>query len=138
MSGSRGLLSVAAIDIVAVLVFATLGRASHQEGLSPAGVAGTAWPFLLGLAIGWAILAARGAVRRGIVAQVGPGVTVWLCTWILGLVARRLFTDGGVQFSFVLVAGTFLALFLLGPRWLRSRAGASRPVGDREDGSGPP
>lgn len=133
MTGSRGVWSAAALDVVAVIVFATLGRASHQEGLSSAGVAGTAWPFLLGLAIGWAVLAARGAVRRGIVTHVGPGITVWLCTWILGLLSRRLFTDGGVQFSFVLVAGTFLALFLIGPRWL----GRRRDRHDRREHQGP-
>jgi len=63
-----------------------------------------------------------------LVASLGPGVTVWLGTWLLGLVCRRRFADGDVEFSFVLVAGTFLALFLLGWRWLLGRGSVGGPA----------
>ena len=39
-------------DAVCVVVFCTIGRRSHAEGLSVAGIAETAWPFLAG-AGGW-------------------------------------------------------------------------------------
>ena len=45
-------------DVAAVLVFCAVGRRSHAEGITIAGVATTAWPFLTGTVVGW--LAARG------------------------------------------------------------------------------
>ena len=35
-------------DLVSVVVFCTIGRRSHAEGLTVAGIAETAWPFLAG------------------------------------------------------------------------------------------
>ncbi len=43
-------------DVVGVLVFCTIGRRSHAEGLTVAGVAETAWPFLAGTAVGWLLI----------------------------------------------------------------------------------
>ena len=40
-------------DAVCVTVFCTLGRRSHEEGLTLAGIAHTAWPFLVGTLTGW-------------------------------------------------------------------------------------
>ena len=37
-------------DVLCVLAFVMIGRASHQAGESLAGVTSTAWPFLAGLA----------------------------------------------------------------------------------------
>ncbi|MFZ0530798.1 MAG: DUF3054 domain-containing protein, partial [Propionicimonas sp.] len=45
-------ITVLGIDLAAVLVFAAIGRASHAEALSLAGLAQTAWPFLVAVAIG--------------------------------------------------------------------------------------
>ncbi len=112
-----------AIDAVCVLVFATLGRASHSEGITIGGIAGTAWPFLLGLLVGWGILLWRKGIAR--VTEIGPGVTIWVCTWWFGLLFRRVFTSGGVEFSFFLVAGAFLGLFLVGWRFVAGRLGRS-------------
>ena len=42
-----------AADAVCVVVFCTIGRRSHAEGLTVAGIAETAWPFLAGTAVGW-------------------------------------------------------------------------------------
>ena len=39
-------------DIVCVIVFCTIGRRSHAEGMTVAGIAETAWPFLVGTAAG--------------------------------------------------------------------------------------
>ena len=50
-------------DIVGVLVFCAIGRRSHADGLSVAGVADTAWPFLVGTAIGWRVAVAAFARR---------------------------------------------------------------------------
>ena len=67
-------------DVLCVLAFVVIGRASHQAGESLAGVTSTAWPFLAGLAAGEA---ATRAWRRP-AALVPTGVGVWLATVALG------------------------------------------------------
>ena len=98
-------------DIVGVLVFCTIGRRSHAEGLTAAGVAETAWPFLAGTAIGW--LLSRGWRRP--TALVPTGVVVWLCTVAVGMLLRKA-TSAGVAVSFVVVASAVTAVLLLGWR----------------------
>ena len=41
-----------AVDVIAVVVFAIVGRSSHGETNDLLGVAVTAWPFLVGCLIG--------------------------------------------------------------------------------------
>src|SRR4051794_37398944 len=100
-------------DIVGIVVFCVIGRRSHAEGLTAAGVAETAWPFLMGTAVGW--LAAR--AWRHPTAVVPTGVVVWLCTIVVGMPARRA-TSAGVAVSFVIVASVATAVLLLGWRLL--------------------
>jgi hypothetical protein len=99
------------IDALCVLVFCTIGRRSHAEGLTVTGVAGTAWPFLTGAGVGW--LASRG--WRDPAALAPTGITVWLCTVIVGMLLRKA-SGQGVAPSFVLVASVVTALLLLGWR----------------------
>lgn len=98
-------------DLVFVVVFCTIGRRSHAEGLTVAGIAETAWPFLAGTAVGW--LAAR-AWRRPL-SLTPTGVLVWVCTVAVGMVLRKL-SGQGVAVSFVIVASLVTALLLLGWR----------------------
>lgn len=98
-------------DVVGVLVFCAVGRRSHAEGLTVAGVAATAWPFLTGTLIGW--LASRGWRRP--TALTPTGLTVWACTVAVGMLLRKL-SSAGVAASFVVVASTVTALVLLGWR----------------------
>jgi len=111
---TRAGLAAVATDVVCVVVFCTIGRRSHAEGLTVSGIAETAWPFLAGTAVGWLI--AR-AWRRP-AALVPTGIVVWLCTVAVGMSLRKL-TGAGVAPSFVVVASLSTALLLLG--W---RAGA--------------
>ena len=106
----RGALGVLA-DVVCVLAFVVIGRASHQDGESLAGVAGTAWPFLVGLAAGEA---ATRAWRRP-AALVPTGVGVWLATVTLGQLLRAV-SGPGTDAAFIAVSALFLGLFLLGWR----------------------
>jgi hypothetical protein len=92
-------------------VFCTIGRRSHAEGLTLAGVAETAWPFLAGTGIGW--LAARAWLRP--LSPAPTGVLIWLCTVAVGMVLRKL-TGQGVAVSFVIVASLVTAVLLLGWR----------------------
>ena len=107
-------------DLVCVVAFCTIGRRSHAEGLTVAGIAETSWPFLAGTAVGW--LAAR-AWRRPL-SLTRTGVLVWVCTVAVGMVLRKL-SGQGVAVSFVVVASLVTALLLLGWRGvaqlLRSR-----------------
>ncbi|SEF83984.1 Protein of unknown function [Thermomonospora echinospora] len=99
------------LDIVSVLVFVAIGRANHEESGGVAGFAGTAWPFLVSLAIGW--LALR-AWRRP-AALVPAGVGIWLVT-VAGGMALRAVSGQGTALAFVIVATAFLAMELLGWR----------------------
>jgi len=99
------------IDVVAVLIFCALGRRSHDEGVDVSGLAATAWPFLIGTALGW--LLSRGWRRP--TALVPTGVVVWMSTVLVGM-ALRAATSAGVAWSFVAVASTVTAVFLLGWR----------------------
>jgi hypothetical protein len=100
-----------AADVICVVVFCAIGRRSHAEGLTVAGVAETAWPFLTGTVIGW--LLARGWRRPLAIAP--TGLAVWVCTVVIGMLLRRAISQG-VAVSFVVVASTVTALLLLGWR----------------------
>jgi hypothetical protein len=100
-----------ATDVVCVVVFCTIGRRSHAEGLTVAGIAETAWPFLAGTGVGW--LLARGWRRP--TAVVPTGVVVWACTVAVGMLLRKA-TSQGVAPSFVVVASLSTAVLLLGWR----------------------
>lgn len=106
-------------DIVAILLFATLGRAEHQTGLAPADVVGTALPFL----ISWFALAIPlGALRADAVQSPGraaaKAATTWACAWPLGLLLRSLILSRGIPLTFALVVFAVNALLLIGWRTL--------------------
>ncbi|HEX2402513.1 MAG TPA: DUF3054 domain-containing protein [Mycobacterium sp.] len=106
----RALIALVA-DIVCVIVFCTIGRRSHAEGLTVAGVAHTAWPFLAGAAVGWLLI---GGWRRPFTV-IPTGVVVWVCTVAVGMLLRKA-TSAGVSASFVVVASLSTAVLLLGWR----------------------
>jgi len=99
------------MDVIGVLVFCTVGRRSHAEGITLSGVATTAWPFLTGTVLGW--LASRGWRRPTAVAP--TGVVVWLSTVLVGMALRKA-SSAGVAVSFVVVAASVTAILLLGWR----------------------
>jgi hypothetical protein len=101
------------LDVLCVLVFVVIGRASHTQGESVAGIASTSWPFLCGLAAGWA---ASRAWRRPLALR-PAGLVVWLCTVALGM-TLRVVSGQGTAVAFIIVALAFLGLFLLGWRVL--------------------
>jgi peptidoglycan/LPS O-acetylase OafA/YrhL len=99
------------VDVVCVVVFCTIGRRSHAEGITVAGVAETAWPFLAGTAAGW--LAVRGWRRPASLAP--TGLVIWLSTVVIGMLLRKA-TSQGTAVSFVVVASLVTAILLLGWR----------------------
>lgn len=123
---STGLL----LDLVLVVVFAALGRASHAEAQPVIGALLTAWPFLVGTLVGWGVVH---RLSRAWPLDVGRGVTVWITTLVVGMVLRRL-TGAGTAWPFVLVATATLAVLLLGWRalvqwWTRRYAAQPAPRG---------
>ncbi|NKX54001.1 DUF3054 domain-containing protein [Arthrobacter mobilis] len=98
-------------DLAAVVLFAALGRETHEHGLDPAGVLLTAAPFLAGAGLGW--LVAR-AWRRPM--AVWPtGVAIWLGAVVAGLLLRGAF-GGGLAPAFQIVTLVTLGVLLVGWR----------------------
>ena len=98
-------------DLVCVVVFCTIGRRSHAEGLTVAGIAETAWPFLTGTLAGW--LAARAWQRP---TNLYPtGLIIWVATIAVGMLLRKA-TSAGTAGSFIVVASITTAVLLLGWR----------------------
>ncbi len=103
-----------ALDAGAIVIFAAIGRANHAEGIlgdRGIGLATTAWPFLIGAGLGWVI--AKGWNKP--CAWRPTGVIIWASALVGGMLLR-LVSGQGVQVSFVIVAGLFLAAFLIGWR----------------------
>lgn len=101
-----------AADLVAVLVFAAAGRASHDESDALGGLLLTAAPFAVGLLVAWATPVVRArptGLRAGAVALAG--------TAVLGLLLRAAFT-GRLPLTFVAVTIVSLAVLQLGWRGL--------------------
>ncbi|GAA4090374.1 DUF3054 domain-containing protein [Actinomadura miaoliensis] len=111
MLGDVRNLGAAALDVACVLVFVAIGRASHEEAASLAGFAGTAWPFLVGLAVGWLVTRAW----RRPEAFVPAGAGIWVSTVVVGMVLRAV-SGQGTAVAFIVVATLFTALVLLGWR----------------------
>lgn len=117
------------LDLVLVVLFAVAGRSSHEEGLDAAGVAHTAWPFVVGLLVGWAVI----LLRRTPPESLGAGVVAWLAT-LLGGMALRVLTDAGTAVPFVVVATLVTGASLVGWRLVvaavrRWRGGQPRSAG---------
>lgn len=113
-------------DVVLVIVFAALGRSSHEEALDLVGLAGTAWPFLGGLTVGWFLTAWLYRDKFDAFSPVPTGLLVWVSTLTAGMLLRAL-TGQGTAIAFVIVATLFLGVFLIGWR-LIARAVSRRGV----------
>jgi Protein of unknown function (DUF3054) len=99
------------IDAVLVIVFAAIGRASHEHSVDALGVLETAWPFLAGLAVGWLVLRAWKAPA----APLRTGAPLVVITVVLGMILRVV-GGGTTAVAFIIVATVTLLVFLLGWR----------------------
>jgi hypothetical protein len=115
------------IDLGAVVLFVAIGRAAHRHGETPVGLWSTAWPFLVGLAVGWLVLRAR---RRTGVSLV-DGAVVAVTTVGVGMLLR-VWTGQGTAVPFIAVALGFLGAVMLGGRFvggaIRSWCRAHQPT----------
>jgi hypothetical protein len=103
-------------DVVGILIFVTIGRRSHTEGVTVAGIAQTAWPFLAGLTAAWLLFRAW----RQPTAVKPTGITVWLSTVAIGM-GIRAGTGAGTALSFVVVTTIVTGVLLLGWRTVAAR-----------------
>ncbi|MGO3759127.1 MAG: DUF3054 domain-containing protein [Agrococcus casei] len=118
------------LDAALVVVFAAIGRASHERGVfgdGGLGLATTAWPFLAALAVGWVICLGW---RRPL-SIVRTAMPVWVVTVAGGMLLRAV-SDQGTALPFVIVATVTLLVLLVGwrlitavVRRMRARSGAA-------------
>lgn len=99
-------------DLVAVVVFAALGRISHAEPDGLTGLLGTALPFLVGAGAAWATPWARAEP-----ASLRAGAVVLAGTVLVGCLLRWAFL-GRLPAPFAVVAAVSLGVLLLGWRAL--------------------
>lgn len=93
----------AAVDLVLVVVFAIVGRASHAEALTLGGIAQTGWPFLAACLLGWLVVSLLDDTGYGPRAA----LVIWLVTVLAGM-GLRIVAGDTAQLAFVLVATLFL------------------------------
>jgi hypothetical protein len=99
-------------DVVAVLVFAAVGRMSHDRSDDLLGLLGTAAPFLVGVLAVWAT-----PVVRANPIGARAALVVWAGTVVIGLALRTALTER-LPLSFAVVTTVALAVLMLGWRGL--------------------
>ena len=108
-------------DLVAVLVFVSIGLSAHGHRESAANLAQVSAPFLVGALVGHILVRLRGAAP----ASTAAGVVVVVATVAFGQVLRVIFGQG-TAVSFIAVSLAFNAFVMLGWRlvWSGLRRGA--------------
>jgi hypothetical protein len=110
---------------VCVLALAAGGKSSHDAGDSDWVMVAIMWPFALACGLAHAWLSSRGRPTR----RVWPeGAMVLAVTYALGMLLRAI-SGRGLASGFLVVAGGFLAVTMLGWRvvvQLALRRGAAR------------
>lgn len=97
------------LDALMVCLFAAIGVSSHDgDALA---FFDPAWPFLIGLAVGW--LGAAFLRRPG--RSLPAGLLIWIVTVVVGALVR-VAAGSGAPLSFLLVTAGVLLVFLLGWR----------------------
>lgn len=99
------------LDLVVVGVFVAIGRDTHDEGNALGGFLTTVAPFVVGVAVAWAV---AGPWSRPVSWRIG--VLVALVTVAVGMLVRRIGFDDGTATSFVIVATVFNLVAMVGWR----------------------
>lgn len=112
-------------DAAALLLFAAIGRGSHGEGLSVAGVLSTAWPFMLGWFGSAALLGGYGKAAQG--GSTGKAAGAAAKCWAAGIPAGHLVRAATRGYfpdpSFIAVSMAATGVFLVG--WRTALAAAT-------------
>lgn len=115
------------VDVVWILLFALLGRESHEGDTAALAVLGVAWPFLAGYAATALVVGLRRRPR-----SVGRGAVVWLGSVAGGMAIRTVLEGRLPETAFIVVALLFLGAGLVGWRVVaalvcRRRRAAAQP-----------
>lgn len=102
---------IAVIDLLMLILFAAVGRRSHDEGAALTGTLKVAAPFL----IAYVVCAAATGLWRDPYSLKRAALT-WAPTVALGMVLRHYVFDRGTATSFMVVAFIATAVLLLGWR----------------------
>lgn len=105
----------AAVDVLAIVLFVAIGRASHHHAETVGGFLSTEWPFAVGVLAGW-LVSARTSQRL-----LRSGLLVCLVTVAVGMVLRVV-AGQGTAWAFVLVSLGFLGAVMIGGRVLLMRS----------------
>lgn len=100
-------------DVGAVLLFAFLARIAHRSESMPLTVftwLDTAWPFLLGTAVGSVLVATFGWQAWRVFPS---GVVIWLITAVSGLTIWSIRNGHVAHWSFIIVATTMSGMLLI-------------------------
>ena len=123
------------VDVLLVVTFAIIGRASHGEALDFEGLQRTALPFLAGTLMAWIGF----LLKRYTGTTLMNGVFVWGMTLVLGILFRLLLGDTA-EVAFIVVAALVLAVLLIGWRAVlhlvrRNRPGRAKAKDPRRSGN---
>jgi len=115
------------VDVVWILVFALLGRESHEGDTAALAILGVAWPFLAGYAAAALVVGLRRSPR-----SVARGSAVWLGAVAGGMAIRTVLEGRLPETAFIVVALAFLGAGLVGWRVVaalvaRRRRAVARP-----------
>lgn len=122
---------VFAVDVVAIVLFALLGRRNHGEESTLAGVIVVAGPFLIAWTLAWFVTKLHEAPG-----STGEALRALIVALPVALVLRVV-TDRGIAPAFILVAVVFLGVVLVGRRALVAWFGSRRRP-PAEQASAPP
>ncbi len=102
-----------AIDVAMIIVFAAMGRATHEGGTPIGGTLRVAAPFIIGYLIAAALT--RLDLRPY---SLLAAARAWLPGIVLGMLIRRFVFDRGTATAFVIVAFISTAVLIIGWRLL--------------------
>ena len=110
------------LDLLCVVVFATVGTINHGTDTGVGGILYVCTPFVM------ALLAAHVAGLAERARTLTAGMLIWVFTVAVGMVLRNVAFNRGTATSFVVVASVFLGVTMLGWRvWMhRARAAKQR------------
>ena len=104
------------IDVLAVLIFVAIGRRSHEEANSIAGLLQTAAPFLIAVALSWIVVAVIKPSGSFV-----PALVTWAITVSVGMLLRNLAFGEGTATSFIIVTTITLFVLIVGARLVAAR-----------------